>query len=486
MDWDNDGTYGNAEADVWPRLIVNTFNCRRGRNFASQLLGRSVAGALDCVLDNKDGLFDPENSNSALNGLLGGGRRVRWRMDDGTGTLVTQWTGWLDKIDQDDKLTGLDQVRLRALGVLSRLNNRIHRDQVTNTTVGAAAKLIFDPDGSIGVADAVVDGVDYRASYIKGDREIARWWEEGQFRGNALKELEETEGGFLWEPKDGFIALDASTRRTGVASRVSQAIFTDEQPLTGEVPVLANGIKADHPLQSVANRITSQVRTYGVGAQQVLWSVTGLTIPANDSITINVVYPYDGVTAQHVGVEDWRDLQAGVDYTAHANLTVTMDTEGNEATVTIANSGSERSFDLQIRGTPVVVNNPIQLRTDDQDSIDEYGVLPFPFDPEWLSNIAAVQDTHGFYLRIYSQPDERLTLRWEAGSDLEKATGLDLSDRVTVKRREGETDYYLESIAHRVTLPFHYVAMTLSPAGRYGSVTVLDVGPPLGEGIYAP
>ena len=486
VDWDNDGTYGNAEADVWPRLIANTFNCRRGRNFASQLLGRSVAGALDCVLDNKDGLFDPENSNSALNGLLGGGRRVRWRMDDGAGTLVTQWTGWLDKIDQDDKLTGLDQVRLRALGVLSRLNNRIHRDQVTNTTVGAAAKLIFDPDGSIGVADAVVDGVDYRASYIKGDREIARWWEEGQFRGNALKELEETEGGFLWEPKDGFIALDASTRRTGVASRVSQVTFTDEHPLTGEVPVLANGIKADHPLQSVANRITSQVRTYGVGAQQVLWSVTGLTIPANDSITINVVYPYDGVTAQHVGVEDWRDLQAGVDYTAHANLTVTMDTEGNEATVTIANSGSERSFDLQIRGTPVVVNNPIQLRTDDQDSIDEYGVLPFPFDPEWLSNIAAVQDTHGFYLRIYSQPDERLTLRWEAGSDLEKATGLDLSDRVTVKRREGETDYYLESIAHRVTLPFHYVAMTLSPAGRYGSVTVLDVGPPLGEGIYAP
>ena len=30
VDWDNDGTYANANADVWGRVIEGTFRCRRG------------------------------------------------------------------------------------------------------------------------------------------------------------------------------------------------------------------------------------------------------------------------------------------------------------------------------------------------------------------------------------------------------------------------------------------------------------------------
>ena len=105
-------------------------------------------------------------------------------MDDGAGTLETQWTGWLRTIEQIDRGSGLDRVRLRALGVISRLNpprvgqqqQPVVIEQQTNINTQAAARLIFDPDGSIGSADAVVDGVDYRASYINGSRSMARWW----------------------------------------------------------------------------------------------------------------------------------------------------------------------------------------------------------------------------------------------------------------------------------------------------------------------
>ena len=93
VDWDNDGNYANANADVWGKVIEDTFQCRRGRNFASQRIGRSVAGQLLVQLDNRDGLFDPDNTMGALSGLLGSGRRVRWQVNDGAGVLVTQWTG---------------------------------------------------------------------------------------------------------------------------------------------------------------------------------------------------------------------------------------------------------------------------------------------------------------------------------------------------------------------------------------------------------
>ena len=117
---------------VWGRVIEGTFRCKRGRNFASQRSGRSVAGSLEVQLDNRDGLLDPDNTPGPLNGLLSGGRRVRWRMNDGAGVLETQWTGWLRTIEQIDRGSGLDRVRLRALGVISRLNPpRVGQQQQT-------------------------------------------------------------------------------------------------------------------------------------------------------------------------------------------------------------------------------------------------------------------------------------------------------------------------------------------------------------------
>ena len=77
------------------------------------------------------------------------------------------------------------------------------RAQETNVSTQAAARRIFDPDGSIGSADAVVDGADYRASYINGTRTMARWWADRP-RLTELRDLEQTEGGFLWEPKGRF------------------------------------------------------------------------------------------------------------------------------------------------------------------------------------------------------------------------------------------------------------------------------------------
>ena len=145
-------------------------------------------------------------------------------MDDGTGTMVTQWTGWLRTIDQIDRHTGLDRAQFEAYGVISRLNpprqglqqQSVEIDQQTNITTRAAARLLFDPDGTRTTGDHVVDGIDYRQSYINGNRAMARWW-AARPRLVELRDLEQTEGGICLGAErrvycDGLIGASAERR----------------------------------------------------------------------------------------------------------------------------------------------------------------------------------------------------------------------------------------------------------------------------------
>ena len=490
VDWENDGTYANANADIWGRVIEGTFRCRRGRNFASQRSGRSVAGSLEVQLDNRDGLLDPDNTLGALNGLLSGGRRVRWRMNDGAGALETQWTGWLRTIEQIDRGSGLDRVRLRALGVISRLNPpRIGQQQLPvvvpqqiNLTTQAAARLIFDPDGSIGSADAVVDGVDYRASYINGSRSMARWW-ASRPRLVELRDLEQTETGFLWEPKDGFVGMQGTAHRQQASAQVSQATFVDTNPAAGEIPAIRDGIKPDHPYEDLANIITSLVRTYGVGAEEVLWSVAGFPIAGNSDFSIVIRYPHEDAGSDRVAVSSWTALTEGTDYDAQPGVTLTLTTDGNNATIRIQNVSVATTMGIQLRGIPVVRNSAVEIITQDQDSIDEVGQpIPYPFETPWISNTATVAVIHGILLRLYSQPAERLTLTWEIESGRAKAASLDVSERVEVMRRGEATEFFIESIRHRVTPDWHFRHHDALPCGavrlavRHGRESVWSGG----------
>ena len=262
-----------------------------------------------------------------------------------------------------------DRIRLRALGVISRLNppragqdqQVVVRAQETNVSTQAAARRIFDPDGSIGSADAVVDGADYRASYINGTRTMARWWADRP-RLTELRDLEQTEGGFLWEPKDGFVGMDATSKRQTASANISQATFTDGIPAAGEIPAVADGIKPDHPREDLANIIISQVRTYGVGVEEVLWSATAFPISGSSDFRIIIRYPNENTGGDNVAVSSWTALQSGVDYTAQSGVTLTMTTEGNQATIRIQNTNSaDTTMDIQVRGLPVVRNQPVEI-----------------------------------------------------------------------------------------------------------------------------
>ena len=161
-----------------------------------------------------------------------------------------------------------------------------------------------------------------------------------------------------------------------------------------------------------------------------------------------------------MAVSSWTALAAGTDYVAQSGVTLTLTTDGNNATIRIQNvNAAATTMDIQLRGIPVVRNSAVEIITEDQDSIDEVGQpIPYPFETPWISDPATVAVIHGILLRIYAQPAERLTLTWEVGSDRAKAASLDLSERVEVMRRNEATEFF-----HRVNpapadprLPLHH------------------------------
>ena len=407
-------------------------------------------------------------------------------MADHNGVMQTQWTGWLDRILPVEHHSGMDAVELRVLGVLSRMgegSTRIDVNQQTSIAVADAGHLLFDPDGTIGSNAATVDGVDYLASAILGGKSMARWWVDNKTRLQALRELEQTEDSFLFERKDGVPGLAASDYRTNAASRVSHVTFTDEAPLAGEIPAFAEGLLPDHPLQDLANRIISRLPTYSTGTEQVLWSGT-LNIPAG-GLPFQVRYPGPDSSPGHLAVASWTDPVAGTDYIATTGITVSMETAGDVATITIGNTGGTRDFTLQVRGQPLVSAPPIFIVSEDAASIAAHGLYEYEFPAPWLSTVGDVTSHHGFILRVYGQPSERLTIRWPAHYDLQQATERDLGDRVTVKRRGAVNDYFIESVSHVVRQAYDEVSYTLSPADVFGQVIILDVGPALDAGILA-
>jgi len=108
-DFDGDGDFSEAVEDITDYVLGGS--CRRGRDFASQVTGRSTPGEMSILLRNDDNRFNHFNTDSPLNtapNSLKGGRLIRVRTCDlpgadpselarasfnGSGPLATADTG---------------------------------------------------------------------------------------------------------------------------------------------------------------------------------------------------------------------------------------------------------------------------------------------------------------------------------------------------------------------------------------------------------
>ena len=123
VDWDNDGTFGNALADVFGDLKAGTLSARRGRTYGSQVIAQVSAGTMKFNLRDNANVYNPQNSASRLVGKLAGGQRVRWTIKDTAASLAetTVWQGYLDEPRVRKHRGEFPEVEMSALGIMQRL-----------------------------------------------------------------------------------------------------------------------------------------------------------------------------------------------------------------------------------------------------------------------------------------------------------------------------------------------------------------------------
>ena len=82
IDWDADGSFSDAHSDVTARTFKVEY--KRGRNYASQLVGDTISGILKATLNNESGDYSSFNTSSQIYEKILPGRKVRLTGNDGT------------------------------------------------------------------------------------------------------------------------------------------------------------------------------------------------------------------------------------------------------------------------------------------------------------------------------------------------------------------------------------------------------------------
>ena len=501
VDWDNDDTFGHAEADISADLL-DQLSYFMGRDSASTLHGRSSAGQLTAKLDNSGHKFSRNNSSSVLTGLLLPNRRVRLQSETNGGGFTTQWDGYLDDIEADERPGGAHTASLVAFGPLSRVQaEQAYVAPTANILTGAAYTDVLDGVG-FPSGDRVLDA---------GLTTMNRWGSPGHFGGDALLRLEETEAGFTRETRDNEIAFEDRHHRMQGAHLTSQTTFSN---VVG-ASIFYSSIVEKTPLQNVVNIIRASVKRQTVASIATLWTLpeSGADSPAigpGDSIIFVAEYPTPNANTEDVGVSVWTPPVATTDYTANSQAggggtdmtgdvgiatllsidSMCIEVTNNHASlVMFLTMLAARGTALQAEHVVSVEHREGTIGSPDTGSILDYGRRRYTIPAEFLPDTVEAQSYCRYIGALHREPHSPYSIRFAANQSqaaMDAALVLDVSDRVTlVNSGVGiNDDYFIERMFHEHIENVHWVELELSDIEASGGlVIVLDTGPGLDTGI---
>lgn len=321
VDWDNDGDFSDASENVTADTL--TIETRRGRGTPDWVLSKAEPGTLVAVLKNTSGTYSPLNIFSPIAGLLAPGRKVRLRTT--APVVATLWTGYLDSVRPiAPSPGGVPTAELRATGPLGKIAKAAIEVAVNSGALTSSQ------------VTAILDNIGWPAA----DREIQTGtvttgsWPVGNTTDvvapkvpvpdalEALRQLEDTELGFLYELADGKICFDSWFGRQNIPRQyTSQATFSDAPGATLGYAT----IEEENGLDGVRNNIITQGGAGTVTALAEVWSqnpISPATIPAGGYAVFTAVYPQPGDSAG-LYVDAWTTPVVGVDIT-HTGGTLTV------------------------------------------------------------------------------------------------------------------------------------------------------------------
>ena len=486
VDWDNNGVFTGTGEDITARTLRVEF--RRGRDYASQLTGRSTAGRLLAALNNESGDYSSFNASSPIFGNILPGRKVRLRTT--APSAVTLWTGFLLRLVPDVRVGQLKTAHLEAIGPLGWVNQREVRlvmatNELTGTAIGRVLDAVGWPAG-----DRTIDA---------GQTTMARFWTERVAGLAALRSVEDSESGFLREGRDGKIIFEDRQHRLLSPHTVSQATFSDAAAAAR--PYLS--IAQEDPLGNIFNDFQAEVPSFSVGSLAVMWVYpwTGANSPLlapGESRSWMAEYPTPDAPTDAVGVDAWTTPVASTDYLANsasdgsgtdltASVAVAATKYGQSMKITLTNNHASTPAYitlLRARGTPVTAADPVVLQAEDATSQTAYGKRSYPSPGKHIPDPEEALDWANYNLGIYKDPIPLITLTLHgaySSTILTEILTRDLSERVTVVAENSvglgiNQDFFIEAEQHMI-MPggYHVATYLLSPAEAYGGFWVLDV-----------
>jgi hypothetical protein len=502
VDWDNDGNFTDSNDDITGDVLSLSWS--RGRDYASALQGRSVAGKLTATLINTGGKYSPSNTSSALTGQILPGRSIKLQAGSGSFDYTfpvafndgVRWQGKLDRIKPAPASKGRKTATLTAFGTLGFLNQ--FETQLASQTNRRTDQAVGDILDDVGWTDADDRDLD------TGQTTISRFWISGKKTIDALRLVEEAEAGFIKESKSGQIAFENRHHRiTETASTTSQATFSDADGASHTYSQIAQ----DDPLGTIINHVEATARTFDTASLAVLWThpETGSASPTlapGESKTFEAEYPNPDAGNNAMEVDAWTvpvadtDLKVWTSYASGGSGTDLTDEitisavsavrTAERMAITLTNSATGTAGYitlLQARGTAVTTKNPCVVRAIDTTSQGIYGERKYVAKTKFIPTTSEAQDWCEYQLAIYASPVEILTMTIPASTsgNIGQALGRDLSDRITVTATNDaklgvSAGFFIESEKHQVSAggQEHTTVWQLSPAsGGYSQFWVL-------------
>jgi len=501
VDWSGDGDFGDTGEDVTARTLQCEW--KRGNDYASQLVGKAIAGTLTATLNNESADYSTFNTSSPLAGNLVPGRKVKLTGNDGT-TTFTLWAGFLDSIEPIPSATGANKAKLKAIGAFGYLNKfEVSTAMLGNKKAGELCGAVLDAAGW------PADDRDLDTGIVT----FPRFWTERVKTFQALRMIEETETGLLEESADGKIVYrDRHARSTDTRSTASQATYSD----TSGAALAYSGVKQINPLKFIYNELRAKIQPHegawilgssALGNQttlgddpEVLWThpETGSSSPsisAGATKTFTAAYPTSGTASTSKAVDFWQNLTATTDYlandaadgsgtnrTSSISVSLTKRAQSMDIALTNGHSGTVYITKLQAQGNPVTVKDPVEISASDSTSQTAFGKRSYPHPGKFIPDSSEAQNWADFHVAVWKDPVPLLRLTIVANRSTATLTDVftrEISDLVTVTASNDTglgiaEDFFIEQIAHKLDAQLNHRAMfTLSQASGYAGFFII-------------
>ena len=501
MDWGNDSSFSSSGDDITSRTME--IEWKRGSDYASQLVGKAVAGTLVATLNNVSGDYSTFNASSALYGNLLPGRKVRLTGNDGS-TTRTLWSGFLDSIEPIPSATGANLARLRAIGPLGYLNKfEVSTAMFASKNAGELIGEILD------VAGWPDDDRDLDTGIV----EFPRFWCQSTKTLKALRLVEETETGLLEENAAGSIVYrDRHARSKDTRSTTSQATYSD----ASGAGLAYSHIAQIDPLKFIYNELRAKLTLHSgawilgsasLGVQTelatdpaVLWThpETGSNSPgitAGATKTFTAQYPSSGSANTARAADFWQDLTATTDYlandqadgegtnrTSSISVSLTKRAQSMDIALTNGHSGTVYITKLQAQGNAVSAKDDFDVSASDSTSQTTFGKRTYPHPGRFVPDAAEAQNWADFHLAAWKDPVPLLKLTLVGNRSTATLTDImtrEISDLVTVTASNDaglgiSEGFFVEAVHHQLDSQLnHRSTFTLSQASGYAGFFVV-------------